>query len=139
MKLRSLILSLCLLAVPLFAPAQGLNNCAQVTRGVCQQASSTSTSATGLKLPSNGGLTPMFTYNWTLSPTGVTTTIKGCTTSGITPDICDTLDSYSGATATNRTAGTFSVGAPKGPYNYFLVTSTWTGTTVFSVYMRVSP
>ena len=129
MKQTFLALTLLLLSASVLA--QGPNNCQQAVWPVCQYLASTSTSATALTIPSNGGLKPSFEYKWTLSPTNVTTTITGCTALGK----CDALDTYSGATAVIRTTGTMTA-APVASYNYFVVTSTYTGTSTFTVYFR---
>lgn len=136
--MKQIILGIVIALTSCASWAQGVNNCGSGATPVCNYESSTSISGTALKLASNGGLTPMFVYSWSGSPTVVTTTIKGCTSSGITPDTCDALDSYSGSTAINRTPDLFSVKAPTGAYNYFLVTSTWTGSSTFTVYERIS-
>jgi hypothetical protein len=129
--MKQTLLALTLLLFSACALAQGPNNCVQGANP-CQYKVSTSTSATALTIPSNGGLVPTFAYSWTGSPTAVTTVLQGCTFLK-----CDTLDSYSGATATNRSSDKFSAITPVTiAYNYFIITSTWTGTSTFTVYER---
>src|SRR5208283_4645672 len=128
-SMKRTFLALALLLLPICAVAQGPNNCAQKANP-CQINATTSISATALTLASNGGLNPSFTYSWTGSPTGVTTVLQGCVS---LPLKCDILDSYSGSTLVNRSIDAFSVKAPTISYDYFIVTSTWTGISTFTV------
>lgn len=131
--MKKVVIVCLFLTFSMLAFAQGPNNCGQGTWPVCQYLASTDTSATALTIPSNGGLKPSFEYKWTGSLTNVSTVITGCTALGK----CDTLDTYSGTTAVIRTtaAGSMTT-APVASYNYFTVTSTYTGTGTFTVYFR---
>jgi hypothetical protein len=128
-KVRQLTLLFALMALagPLWAQ---LNTCPAQTP-TCDYHSTVpvASSGTGIVVPSNGGVSANFEYLFTGSPSSCSITLQGCGYGGT----CDALGStVSSCTATNN-APTFTK-----PYNYFIVTPTFSGgtTPTFTVNMR---
>lgn len=103
------------------------SNCPTATPTCQTYGTPVAVSGTAISIPSNGGAFDGFEYLWTGSPSAVSVPIVGCFYGGT----CDAaLDTYTGTTNVIRNP------AIAKPYNYFIITPTWSGPATFTVNSR---